>query len=329
MKHVLTPEQWPLKTPFIIARERMDTLPLIHLALESGGVTGEAEAAGVDYRGETPATMAAEIADFLAALPAPCDRMALQDALPAGGARNAIDCALWDFECRRDGRSVFDRIGVTPRPLTTVMTLGIGTPGAMARAAAALPPGQPLKLKLGAGDGLDAARVERVRAAAPGATILVDVNEGWSFQELCELLPLLDRCGIALVEQPLSRDEDWQLDGLSSPVPLCADESFDTLDDLDRCAGRYRFVNIKLDKCGGLTHALAIVAAARARGVALMVGSMLGTALGMAPAFVVGQFCRFADLDGPLLLARDRAVTLDYALPQVRWPLDGFWADPK
>lgn len=325
MRWQVRTECWALTQPFVIARETMDTLPLAHLTIEHDGIVGAAEAAGVDYRGETPETMAAEIEAFLVGRSIPCSRRDLIALLPAGGARNAIDCALWDLESRVAGRSVFDTLGLTPRPLATAMTLGIGTPDAMARGAARVPAGQPLKLKLGAGDGADLDRVAAVRAAVPRATVLVDANEGWDVDELVALLPELHRLDVAMIEQPLPRADDAALAGINSPIPLCADESFDDLSDLDRCGERYDAVNIKLDKCGGLTAALDIVAAARARGLRLMVGSMLGTSLGMAPAFVVGQYCDHVDLDGPLLLMDDRASRMIYAGATVAWPQGDFW----
>lgn len=317
-------EDWPLAEPFAIARETIVSLPVVHCTLSRNGIVGHAEAAGVDYRGETADSMIAQIRDVMAA--GPIDRQALLAALPAGGARNALDCALWDWEAQAAGRSVFDLAGCTPRALTTMVTLGIATPDAMATAARRHRSDQPLKLKLGAGDGRDIERVAAVRATRPEAMLLVDANEGWDLATLVAAMDPLCDLGVVLIEQPLPRGHDAQLEGLARSIPLCADESFDTLADLDRCARRYDAVNIKLDKCGGLTAALAIVAGAQARKLDLMVGSMLGTSLGMAPAFVVGQFCRYVDLDGPLLLARDRAPPLRYDDPPlVRWPQTPCW----
>lgn len=313
-----------LAEPFVIARESMTSLPVIYCTLARDGIIGHAEAAGVDYRGETAHMMAAQIRNVMAS--GTVDRQSLLALLPPGGARNVLDCALWDWESQCTGRSVFEMAGCTASPLKTAVTLGIGTPDGMAHAARRQRPDQPLKLKLGASDGRDIERVEAVRAAQPHAALMVDVNEGWDIDTLIAAMEPLRQLGVVLIEQPLPRADDDHLDGLQRSVPLCADESFDTVADLDRCVRRYDAVNIKLDKCGGLTAALEIVEAAKTRNMDLMVGSMLGTSLGMAPAFVIGQFCRYVDLDGPLLLAQDRSPSLRFAdLPMVQWPLTPCW----
>lgn len=325
MRFAVRAERWPLRRPFVIARETMVDLPLVHLHIEAEGATGRAEAAGVDYCGETADGMAAAIEHYLGRLDAPPTRERLLADLPEGGVRNAIDCALWDWEAKRRGRSAAELAGFAPlRPLTTAYTLGLDAPAAMADALAHAPSGAPLKLKLGGRDGLDVHRVTAVRKAAPTTRLVVDVNEGWSFDELDAYAPELADLGVELIEQPLPARRDAALADYAGPVPLCADESFNGPADFDRLGG-YAFVNVKLDKCGGLTAALAIVAEARRRELGLFVGSMLGTSLGMAPAFLVGQSCDFVDLDGPLLLAADRSVPLAFEGATIRPPTPALW----
>lgn len=324
MRFTIQAERWPLRRPFTISRETISDLPLVYLRIEAEGAAGHAEAAGVDYRGETPATMAAAIADYLTGRAVPPERDQLLRDLPPGGARNAIDCALWDWEAKRGRGSVAERARLVPlRALETVYTIGLDAPQVMAEQA-----GQAmtafLKLKLGGRDGRDVERVGAVRAAAPKARLLVDVNEGWSPKELGAYAPALLPFGVELIEQPVPAAEDAAIADWTGPIPLCADESFDDLAALDRLAG-YSAINIKLDKCGGLTAALAIVAAAKRRGLNLFVGSMLGTSLGMAPAFLIGQSCRYVDLDGPLLLSADRDAAMRYEGFTVAPPDPALW----
>lgn len=325
MRFDVRAERWRLREPFAIARETIDHLPLVHLTINADGVSGQAEATGVDYRGETPAGMIADIEAYLGALPDPPTRAQVQCDLPAGGVRNAIDCALWDLEAKRDGTTAAAIGGGIPTtPLATAYTIGLDAPAAMARGVARAPAGALLKLKLGGRDGQDIARVAAVRRTAPDARIVVDVNEGWSLDTLVTAAPRLADLGVELIEQPLPRSLDHELAHYAGPVPLCADESFDELRDLARMDA-YRFVNVKLDKCGGLTAALEIVTAARERGIGLFVGSMLGTSLGMAPAFLVGQYCHYVDLDGPLLLADDRTAAMRYRGATIDPPDAALW----
>lgn len=305
-------EKWRLRKPFVIARNTMFELSLVHLTIEADGITGVSEAAGVDYHGETVEGVAAAISAYLDRRDSVPDRRALLDDLPPGGARNAIDCAIWDWQAKRDDIPASDSAGLANmRSLITAYTLGIGAPDDMANAAA-LYDGPLLKLKLGGRDGQDVARVRAVRDAAPEARLIVDVNEGWTFAELTASAPMLADLGVELIEQPLPADQDGALAGYRSPVPLCADESVNTIADLPRL-GAYSILNIKLDKTGGLTAALALAEAAKSRGHRLFVGSMVGTSLGMAPAFIIGQHCDYVDLDGPLLLDDDRAPAMRYA----------------
>lgn len=321
-------ETWPLARPFAIARETIKELSLVHLTIAADGVSGQAEAAGVDYHGETAESVAAEIEAYLSRFDTLPSRARLMADLPPGGARNAIDCALWDWEAKAGRLTPADLQTLARRnSVETVYTLSLDSPAEMAAAVAFAPANAALKLKLGGRDGRDVARVESVRQLAPGRRLIVDVNEGWSPLELFEHVPCLARLGVELIEQPVPRGQDDALIGYDSPVPLCADESCDTAADLPRLGG-YRFVNIKLDKCGGLTAALELVAAARVAGKRLMVGSMLGTSLGMAPAFVIAQYCDFADLDGPLLLARDRDRAMRFDGATVHAPSAKLWGVP-
>jgi L-Ala-D/L-Glu epimerase len=305
-------EKWPLARPFVTAREVMTDLPLVYLEVSAGGFTGRAEAAGVDYRGETAEGLAEEITAFLQPRKQPPSRVQLLEALPPGGARNAIDCALWDLESKASGRSVMELAGLSSvTPLETVYTLSLGSPSQMASAVGFAPRGAILKLKLGGGDNRDVDRAAAVRAAAPDSRLVADINEGWTRAELDHYAAPLAALGVEMIEQPLPAGEDQLLKDYKGPIPLCADESANVASDLPQLAA-YDFINIKLDKTGGLTAALALADAALAAGKRLMVGSMLGTSLGMAPAFVIGQRCTYVDLDGPMLLAKDRAPAMRF-----------------
>ncbi|MHA7816951.1 MAG: dipeptide epimerase [Pseudohaliea sp.] len=300
---------FPLEKPFVITGHVFETTETVRVTLSHGGVSGRGEAVGVYYLDETAESMAAQletVADALGDL----DGAAIQALLPPGGARNALDCAWWDYRAKAEGRSVWALLGMTPKELTTVFTLGIAEPAVMAERAAAARRFPHLKLKLDADRPIE--RLEAVRAARREAALVIDVNQGWSFDELREYLPHCERLGIAMIEQPLARGADEALEGFRSPVPLGADESCLHLGEFDAAARRYDVLNIKLDKCGGLTEALALVEAAQDAGMALMVGNMTGTSLSMAPGYVIGQHCRFVDIDGPLLLAGDIEHGLDY-----------------
>lgn len=290
----------------------MHHLPLVHLTIFDGDALGRSEAAGVDYHGETAESVAAQIENFLAGRCGLPSRNELIELLPAGGARNAIDCALWDLEAKKSGQRVAEIVGIPVLvPLETVYTLSLDRPEKMADAVRLAPPGAILKLKIGGRDGEDIARVAAVRQASQASRIVADVNEGWSRTDLDDQVYALWKLGVEMIEQPLPEGQDHLLVGYDGPVPLCADESANTAADLDRLAP-YAFINIKLDKSGGLTSALELATQAKARGKKLMVGSMLGTSLGMAPAFLVGQYCTFVDLDGPLLLANDRVPAMRF-----------------
>jgi L-alanine-DL-glutamate epimerase-like enolase superfamily enzyme len=314
MHATLRLETWPLRQPFTTSRETTVELSVLYCELQRGACIGRSEAAGVDYQRETPASMKRDLEKALATSTIPWDRLALLEHMPPGGARNAIDCALWDLEAREQGRRVWELADVdAPKPLRTTFTIGLATPSTMAAGVALAPPGAVLKLKLGARDGRDVDRVSAVRRAAPEADLVVDVNEAWSLDELNDASPALQRHGVRLIEQPLPVAQDAILDGYTGAIALCADESFSDHSSFATLNPRYSCINIKLDKCGGLTEALRCAATARARGLELFAGNMLGTSLAMAPAFILAQQCRWVDLDGPLLLSRDREPAFTFA----------------
>lgn len=307
-------EQWELIEPFEIARGTITALPVIVVTLTDGvGNVGRAEAAGVDYDGETPALLVAQIESAMPAITAAGHAgvvttetfATLQTTLPPGGARNALDCALWDLRAKQSGIAVAQTAGVSPlRALTTVFTLGLGSEADTRRKARDARRYPLLKLKCDAERHVDVVRW--VREEHPHARIAVDANQSWSRELLERVLPKLVELRVEMVEQPVKRYEDVQLAGIVSPLPLAADESCTDRSSLAALAGYYRYVNIKLDKCGGLTEALAMSDVAQSLGLQLMVGNMCGTSLGMAPAFVIGQRCGYVDLDGPLLQKLDR-----------------------
>jgi len=314
---------WPIAGEFRISRGAKTEAEVVLVELTEGGALGRGEATPYARYGETTEGVLALIESVRGAVERGLSRLELQRALPAGAARNALDCALWDLEAKRTGVPAWRAAGLAPlRPLTTLYTLSIDTPEAMARAATAS--GRPgLKLKIG-GEG-DLARVAAVRAAAPAARLVVDANEAFTFAQLKALAPALAALAVEVIEQPLPAQEDAALEGYQSPVLLCADESLHTRADLEACARRYGCVNVKLDKCGGLTEALALTAEARARGLAVMAGCMVATSLAMAPAMLFAQSAEFVDLDGALLLARDREPGLAAAGSILQPPLPELW----
>ncbi len=313
-------ERFALAEVFTISRGAKREAAVLTVTVEEGGFVGRGECVPYARYGETLESVAAQIAG----LPEAFDRAALQGLLPAGAARNAVDCALWDMEAKRAGRRVWELAGLeAPGPEVTAFTLSLGEAEAM-RAQAAKQAWRPLlKVKLGTPD--DMARLEAVRAGAPGARIIVDANEGWSAAAYAELAPHLVRLGVEMVEQPLPADEDAALLWMERPVPVCADESCHDRASLPGLRGKYDMVNIKLDKTGGLTEALALRAAARAEGFGVMVGCMVGSSLAMAPAVLVAQGADVTDLDGPLLLAQDRAVPLHFSEAGVHPPDAALW----
>ncbi len=313
-------EEWATHSPFRITGKVWNSVPLLIVEISDGEHMGRGEGAGVYYRDDTPAKMIHTVEGVRDAIEAGITREELATLLPPGGARNAVDCALWDLEARRAGTTVMALAGIRdPRPLVTVCTVGADTPEAMARQALTYGKVPALKLKL-TEDPSNADRVRAVRAACPDAWIGVDANQGLTRASTEALLPTLVEARVALLEQPVEVGDDAALDGLKSPIPIAADESAQSLADLPSLIGRYQMVNIKLDKCGGLTEALAIAAEAQRIGLKVMVGNMLGTSWSMAPAYVVGQHCEVVDLDGPLLLGRDRDVAAIYREGRVEIP---------
>lgn len=320
-------ESWPVRAPFRIAGHTWEHVDLLVCEIEQAGLVGRGEAAGVYYLDDTPETMRPQVVAAMAKIEAGATREQLLDILPRGGARNAVDCALWDLEAQRNARSVWESTGVGSGPVETVFTVGLeAEPAAMGRKAAAAAGFRSLKVKLH--DDRPVERIAAIRAARPDARLVVDVNQGWNLAQLKQFAPSLQEFGVAMIEQPLPRGQDAGLSGYTSPIPLCADESCLDLHELAACEGRYQLINIKLDKCGGLTAALKLATAARARGMGLMVGNMLGTSLGMAPAHIIGRLADFADLDGPLLLSHDRPLGMRYDAGSVCPPARGFWGAP-
>jgi L-alanine-DL-glutamate epimerase-like enolase superfamily enzyme len=293
--------------------------------LRDGGAVGRGECAPYPRYGESVESVTAQIEAMRAALEAGIDRATVAVRMPAGAARNAVDCALWDLEAKRRGVRAWALAGLPePAGIVTAYTLSLDEPAAMGAAAAAARQRPLLKLKLN-GDGRDVDRVVAVRDNAPDARLIVDANEGWRPADLVALLREMAALRVELVEQPLPAADDASLAGIERPVPVCADESCHTRDGLAALAGRYDAINIKLDKTGGLTEALAMAAAARAHGLTLMVGCMLGSSLAMAPALLVAAGAEVVDLDGPLLLARDREPGLLYDGSAIRPPLPALW----
>ena len=323
--------EWALREPFVIAGWRYETMPVVVVELTDAlGRTGRGEAVGVDYLGETVASMRAQLEELDIGALAAMDPAVAQALLPAGGARNALDCALWDLRVQREHRSVAARLGVArPGPFPLLGTIGLAAPDAMADAAGRRRDWPVLKLKLGGGDGLDVERVRAVRAVRPDAELVVDVNGAWDPATLERAAPKLADAGVRLLEQPLPPEADAALVPRGFPLPVCADESCQHHGDLERCAERYAFVNIKLDKSGGLTEALRMVRRARELGLGLMVGNMCGSSLAMAPAMFVAAHCAFVDLDGPLLQKEDVADPLVHADGRVAFGPRLPWGAPR
>lgn len=298
-------ETWPLAKPFVIARGTKTQAHIIVAHVAGGGYSGRGEAVPYARYEETVEGALRALRD----LHGPLTRARLPELLPAGAARNALDCALWDLEAKRAGKRAWDLAGIpAPEPVMTCYTLSLGHPAQMAADAKAVPHLALLKLKLG-GDG-DPERLAAVRAARPDARLVADANEAWTPEQLGPFLAAAAAAGVELIEQPLPAGADEALAKVKRAVPVCADESAHTAADLPSLAGRYDAVNIKLDKSGGLTEALAMAQAATALGFKIMVGSMVATSLAAAPALLLAPYADWVDLDGPLLLARDRHPAL-------------------
>ena len=306
-------ESLPLANPFRISGHVFTDPPVVLVTLSDGTHSGRGEASGVYYLDDDVPAMAAAIESVRGAVEAGITREGLQMLLPAGGARNALDCALWELDARRSGVPVWELAGLAePRPLRTTFTLGADDPEVMAEGARGYAQARALKLKLTGDLDLDIARVQAVRAARPECWIGVDANQGFAIGDLDALVAALVAADVKLLEQPLARGREADLDGYQCPIPIAADESALTLGDVEGLVGRFNVVNIKLDKCGGLTEGLAIAKRARELGLGVMVGNMVGSSLAMAPAFIVGQLCDIVDLDGPIFLAADRKPSIEY-----------------
>jgi len=304
-------ESWPIRGTFAISRGSRTATEVVVVELTRDGHTGRGECVPYPRYGETVEGVVADIESLRARLASGLDREGLQSALPAGAARNAVDCAFWDLEAKRAGRRVFELAGLpAPKPLTTAYTLSLDAPDAMGRAAAANAHRPLLKLKV-TGDG-DLERVRAVRANALGAKLVVDANEAWTPEQFTRFVPELSGLGVTMIEQPLPAKADAPLAELKRTIPVCADESCHDAATIEGLVGRYDMINIKLDKTGGLTEALKLRRAAEAKGFGVMVGCMIATSLSMAPAVLVAQGAAVVDLDGPLLLARDRDSGLRY-----------------
>ena len=320
MEFDIKPERFRLAETFTISRGSRDAAEVLTLTAMNGPCRGVGECVPYKRYGETMESVSAQISD----LPPVISRLPLQELLAPGAARNAVDCALWDLEAKKSGRRVWELAGLAePGPVVTAFTLSLDTPERMREAAARHAFRPLLKIKLG-GEG-DMARLEAVRQGAPDTRIVVDANEGWTAEVYSDLAPHLVRLGVALVEQPLPAAADDLLAEIERPLPVCADESCHDRATLASLKGKYDMVNIKLDKTGGLTEALALREAARDAGFGIMVGCMVGTSLAMAPAILVAQGAAIVDLDGPLLLAEDRDTPLEYDAEGLHPPRPELW----
>ncbi len=317
---------WRLRRPFRITGHVFEQLDLLTCTLrDHDGATGRGEATGVYYHGETAASMAEQIEAVRAQIEAGIDRQDLQQLLPAGGARNAVDCALWALASHQTGRPAWQLAGLErPQRLLTTFTLGADTPAVMAERALAADQARALKLKL-VGDGEDAERVQAVRAARPDVWLGVDANQAFDRAAVEALLPALMAEKVSLLEQPCPIGAEDALRGLDCPIPLAADESVQTSADIDAMRGLFDVINIKLDKCGGLTEGLTMARRARELNFEVMVGNMIGTSLSCAPAFLVGQLCKVVDLDGPWHLADDVEPGVSYQDGYLDCPA-GLWS---
>ncbi|WP_132035859.1 N-acetyl-D-Glu racemase DgcA [Aquabacter spiritensis] len=316
-------ERFPIAGSFTISRGSKTEAVVVIAEVRDGAISGRGECVPYPRYGETPEAVAGALTEMAEEVAQGLDRDGLQRRLPAGAARNALDCAFWDFEAKASGIPAFRSAGLaTLRPLDTAYTLSLDTPDAMAAAARRC--GRPLlKLKLGAPG--DALRLAAVRAAAPAARLIVDANEGWEPETVAAHFAACREAGVELIEQPLPAGADAVLEQIARPVPVCADESVHDRASLAGLVGKYDAVNVKLDKTGGLTEALLMAQAARTMGFDLMVGCMLATSLAMAPAMLVAQMAQVVDLDGPLLLTRDRDHGLRYDGARVSPPEPALW----
>jgi L-Ala-D/L-Glu epimerase len=319
---------WALARPITTAYGVQDTVDVVVAEVSDGDSRGRGEGVPLQRYGERIESVVATLNELKSAVASGLDREALQRTLPPGAARNALDCAFWDIEADRAYRSVAELAGFdTVKPVMTAFTLALDTPERMAEVAAANRARPLLKLELG--DDGDVERVQAVRSAAPAARLIVDANESWNETKLCKFMPALIDSRVELIEQPLPADADDALAEMEHLIPLCSDESCRTLGELDQLDGKYEVVNIKLDKTGGLTEALALAAEAKRRGFRIMIGGMIGTSLGIAPALLIAQRAEIVDLGGPLLLASDRVPGLLYDGSTIHPAGQNFWGQPS
>ena len=316
-------EVWPLKQVFRISRGSRTEARVVVVTVTDGQRTGRGEAVPIRRYNQSAESVLAQIEAIK--VEKNLDRHRIQELLPASAARNALDCALWDLEAKISGKHVWELANLPMVPeVETSFTISLDTPALMAAAARASAAAPILKLKLG-GDDDDLARVEAAREAAPAARLLIDANESWSPAHYQRIVPALKRLGVELIEQPFPADTDEVLETLDHPIPSCADESCHTSADLPGLTNRYEVVNVKLDKTGGLTEALHLCKRARESGFKLLIGCMVGTSLSMAPARVLAGTAEYVDLDGPLLLARDRDQGLAYQHGKIGIPSRELW----
>ncbi len=317
-------ENWMALIPFRISRNTWDDFPSVVCEIEQDGAIGRGEGLGVYYLGEDQKSMLAQIESITGELAAGAGRQELMELLPPGGARCAVDAALWDLEAQLANTSAWELAGVSSDPIETVFTIGLeAEPDDMGARAAAASDLTLFKVKLSNDRPVE--RIASIRKARPDARLVVDVNEGWEFDQLVEVAPALAELGVSMIEQPLRRGHDDALEGYDSPLPLCADESIQHSGELEQIANRYQMINIKLDKSGGLTHGLELAADARDKGLGIMIGCMGGTSLSMAPMHVIAHVADFVDIDGPLLLKNDRAGGFIYDKGIVSLPQKRFW----
>ena len=318
-------EKRKLAEPFRISGYVFEATDLVVVTVADGEHRGRGEAAGVYYLDDTAENIMAVLENRRGEIERCGGREELRSILPPGGARNAVDCAMWELEAARAGQPAWRLAGLDQvRPLVTTFTLGADAPEIMARKARGFDHAKAIKIKLTGELDLDIARVGAVRAARPDVWLGVDANQGFAISELARLVDAMAEQGVSLVEQPLARGRESDLQGFESLVPLAADESALGLDDVPGLVGRFQVLNIKLDKCGGLTEALLMAKEARRLGLGVMVGNMTGTSLAMAPAFIVGQHCDFVDLDGPIFMAEDRTPSVVYRDGTI-WCPDEVW----
>jgi len=311
MKLSVAVESWPIRGTFAISRGTKTEAEVIVATLTAGEFKGRGECVPYRRHSETVEGVQSQIESVRLAIEKSVTREELQNLLPAGAARNALDCALWDLECKQKGKTIWEILDISPLPKQTAFTVSLHTPGMMAEEAkVAAQTYSLLKIKLGAGG--DEVRLKRIREAAPSARLIVDVNEAWDENTVGAMVRVCESVGVELIEQPLPVGKDEALKDLKTSVKICADESAHTSEDVQKIVGRYSAVNIKLDKAGGLTEALAMAKKAKEAGLVVMVGCHVSTSLSMAPATVVAQFADYVDLDGPLLLENDREPGIKY-----------------